>query len=247
MSGYGFLSECYDRFTADVDYARWADYIEKHFKKIGRPVRTVLDLACGTGSLTCLLAARGYDMTGVDLSPDMLAVAAEKAAGLKVAEPPLFLCQSMERLDLNDTVDACVCCLDSVNHIVRPAALRRAFTRVHLFLSPGGLFLFDINTPKKLKELDGGLYLDETEDAYCVWRTEFSPRRRVCSFGMDLFLREDGVWKRGSEFQEEYAYTPEELAGHLTAAGFRDIRQYGELKMRPPGPEENRIFFMAVK
>lgn len=247
MSGYGFLAECYDRFTADVDYSRWADYIEKHFKKNRNPVRAVLDLACGTGSLTCLLARRGYDMTGVDLSPDMLAVAAEKAAELKLGEPPLFLCQGMERLDLNDTVDACVCCLDSVNHVTRPAALRRAFERVHLFLSPGGIFIFDINTPKKLMALDGGLFIDETEDAYCVWRTEFSQKRRICSFGMDLFLREDGAWTKSGEYQEEYAYTPEELTRYLEETGFRNIRQFGELKMRPPGPEEKRIFFTAEK
>lgn len=247
MSGYGFLAGCYDRFTTDVDYPRWADYLEKHFARCARPIHTVLDLACGTGTLTCLLAGRGYDMTAVDLSPEMLSVAAEKARDLSAGEPPLFLCQSMDRLDLNDTVDACVCCLDSVNHVTRPSVLRQAFARVHLFLSPGGMFLFDINTPEKLREMDGGMFLDETEDAYCVWRAEYEARRHICSFGMDLFVREGNHWMRGQELQEEYAYTPEELTQYLAEAGFQNIRQYGELKLRPPKPGEQRIFFAAFK
>jgi ubiquinone/menaquinone biosynthesis C-methylase UbiE len=91
VSDYGFLAGCYDQFTTDVDYPRWADYIEKHFTRLRYPIRTVLDLACGTGTLTCLLAERGYEMIGVDLSPDMLAEAAEKAAGIS-GEPPMLLC-----------------------------------------------------------------------------------------------------------------------------------------------------------
>ncbi|MPM85477.1 Ubiquinone biosynthesis O-methyltransferase [bioreactor metagenome] len=247
MNGYSYLAGCYDQLTADVDYPRWADYIEAQFKRAGRPVRTVLDLACGTGTLTWILAGRGYDMTGVDLSGDMLSQAAEKAETSGSEIPPLFLCQSMEKLDLNDTVDACVCCLDSVNHITSPARLRRAFARVHLFLSPGGLFLFDINSPRALMDMDGGMFIDETEDTYCVWRADYSARRRICAFGMDIFRRNGDLWRREREEHEEYAYTPEELTGFLKEAGFTRIRQYGNLKLRAPGPSENRIFFTARK
>ena len=248
MSSYDFLAGCYDRLTYDVDYGAWADYIEKHFKKRGLPGNTVLDLACGTGSLTFELAQRGYEMIGVDLSPDMLAQAAEKNREVD-GIAPIFLCQSMDKLDLYGTIDACVCCLDSVNYVTDPKKLRRAFERVHLFLMPGGLFLFDINTPAKLEGLDGQVFLDETEDTYCVWRAEYSPRRRVCSYFMDIFcLDEDsGLWDRGEELHEEYAYTPEELVEYLQQAGFRDIRQYGNLKMRSPVPGEDRIFFTARK
>lgn len=244
---YEFLAGCYDRFTDDVDYPRWADYLERQFARNPRPVRTVLDLACGTGTLTCLLARRGYDMTGVDLSGEMLAVAAEK--GRELPEPrPLFLQQSMDRLDLYDTVDACVCCLDSVNYVTRPALLRRAFERVHLFLAPGGVFLFDVNTPAKLEGLDGQLFMDEREDVACIWRAEFSKRRRICTYGMDIFVRERGdLWRREEEVHEEYAYTPEELVQWLGEAGFCDVRQFGELSMRPPKPGEGRIFFRARK
>ena len=247
MSGsYGPLAGCYDELTYDVDYPRWADYIEKHFARRHIPGRTVLDLACGTGSLTRELALRGYEMIGVDQSPEMLAQAAEKNRGVSPVEP-IFLCQSMEKLDLYGTIDACVCCLDSVNYVTRPDRLRRAFQRVHLFLMPGGLFIFDVDTPEKLRAMDGQVFLDETEDTYCVWRGEWSPRRRVCTFGMDLFRREGDVWLRGEELHEEYAYEPEELEDYLRQAGFRDIRRYGDRTLRRPREGEQRIFFTARK
>lgn len=244
---YEYLAGCYDGFTADVDYEAWADYLEKHFQTGKLPIRTVLDLACGTGSLTWLLAERGYDMTGVDLSEEMLSVARDKGAEHDV-EPPLFLHQSMDKLDLYDTVDACVCCLDSVNYVTRPAVLKKAFQRVHLFLTPGGMFLFDVNTPEKLEGLDGQLFMDENEDAACIWRAEYSKRRRICTYGMDIFTRQSGeLWRREEELHEEYAYTMEELEEYLKEAGFVDIKRFGELKMRKPGAGEQRIFFRARK
>ena len=247
MSSYDFLAGCYDQMTGDVGYRQWADYIQRHFRRRPLPGNTVLDLACGTGSLTRELALRGYEMIGVDRSPEMLAQAAEKDWS-DCPVPPLFLCQSMERLDLYGTVDACVCCLDSVNYVTDPRKLQRAFQRVCLFLAPGGLFLFDVNSPEKLAGLDGQVFLDETEDAYCVWRAEFSPRRRVCTYGMDIFrLEPSGLWRRGEEVHEEYAYEPAELEELLRQAGFSHIRQYGELKLRAPVPGEGRIFFAARK
>ena len=246
MSSYNFLAGCYDRLTYDVDYSAWADYIEKHFAKAPLPGRTVLDLACGTGSLTRELALRGYEMIGADQSPEMLAEAAEKNRGVAPIEP-IFLCQSMEKLDLYGTIDACVCCLDSVNYITDPKKLARAFQRVHLFLMPGGLFLFDVNTLEKLAGLDGQVFLDETEDAYCVWRAEFS--RRICTYFMDIFRLDPstGQWDRGEELHRERAYTVEELTSLLEGAGFVDVRTWGERKLRPPRPGEQRIFFTARK
>ena len=246
MSSYDFLAGCYDRLTYDVDYSAWADYIEKHFAKTPLPGRTVLDLACGTGSLTRELALRGYEMIGADQSPEMLAEAAEKNRGAAPIEP-IFLCQSMEKLDLYGTIDACVCCLDSVNYVTDPKKLARAFQRVHLFLMPGGLLLFDVNTPEKLAGLDGQVFLDETEDAYCVWRAEFS--RRICTYFMDIFRLDPstGQWDRGEELHRERAYTVEELTSLLEGAGFVDVRTWGERKLRPPRPGEQRIFFTARK
>ena len=248
MDSYQFLAGCYDELTYDVPYPRWADYIEKHFRRRGLPGNIVLDLACGTGSLTRELAQRGYEMIGVDLSPEMLAEAAEKNRDVGDV-PPIFLCQPMENLDLYGTIDACVCCLDSINYVTSPKKLQQAFERVHLFLMPGGLFLFDINTPEKLRGLDGQVFLDETEDAYCVWRAEYSKRSRICSYFMDIFRLDpdSGQWDRGEEIHEERAYTIPELTGFLEQAGFRDIKVYGELKLRPPVPNEGRVFFVARK
>ena len=248
MSSYDMLAGSYDQLTYDIDYPAWADYIEKHFRRRGIPGNTVLDLACGTGSLTRELARRGYEMIGVDRSPEMLAVAAEKCRGI-AAEEPILLCQSMERLDLYGTVDACVCCLDSVNYVTDPKKLARAFSRVHLFLTPGGLFLFDVNTLEKLAGLDGQVFLDETRESYCVWRAEFSSRSRICTYYMDLFRleRETGLWERGEELHQERAYSVPELTAMLEQAGFRSIKTYGERRMRPPREGEQRIFFAAGK
>lgn len=244
MDSYTWLADSYDLLTTDVDYPRWADYIEWHFSRQPGPVRRVVELACGTGSLTRILAQRGYEMTAVDLSADMLSVADQKCGGL----PVLFLCQDMSRLALMEQADAMICCLDSVNYVTRPGALRRAFQRVYRYLRPGGLFLFDAKTPQALEEADGQVYLDETEEVYCVWRGEYSPRRRICGYGIDLFRRRpDGTWDRGGEYHEEYAYTPEELEEHLRQAGFQQIRRYGDLKKRPPRPGEMRLFFAARK
>ncbi len=248
MSSYESLAQYYDALTGDVDYASWADYYEKHFRRAGRPIHTVLDLACGTGTLTCLLAERGYEMIGVDRSEEMLAEAAEKAAET-AGEPPIFLHQPMEELDLYGTIDACVCALDSVNYVTRPKLLQKAFERVHLFLMPGGLFMFDINSPEKLRGLDGQMFLDETEDVYCVWRAEYSKRRKICTYGFDLFHRdgEGGLWRRECEEHEEYAYEPDELAEYLHQAGFLSVNVYGDRKMRSPKPGEERIFIIARK
>lgn len=244
---YENLAGCYDQFTRDVDYVRWADYLERHFARSALPIHTVLDLACGTGSLTLELARRGYEMIGADQSEEMLAQAAEKCRQASEI-PPLFLHQSMDKLDLYGTIDACVCCLDSVNYVTSPQKLERAFQRVHTFLMPGGLFVFDVNTPDKLRALDGQVFLDESADAYCVWRADYSARRRVCTYGMDLFtLEPDGRWSRAEELHEEYAYEPDELEALLIRAGFSRIKQYGERKLRAPKAGEGRIFFAARK
>lgn len=241
---YTVLARCYDRLTEDVDYGKWADYVERHFGRMKQPVRSVAELGCGTGSLTRLLAQRGYRMTAVDLSPDMLAVADQKCRGLGV----LFLCQDMSRLTLLECADAVVSCLDSVNYVTRPAALRRTFHRVYRVLSPGGLFLFDAKTPAALEGADGQTYLDEDEDLFCVWRGEYFPRRRVCGYGLDLFVREEnGCWSRSGEYHEEYAYTLEELDGFLREAGFKHIKVYGDKTMRPPREGAYRVFFAAGK
>ena len=175
MSSYQQLAGAYDELTWDVGYEKRADFLEKLFRRSRIPVHTVLDLACGTGSMTWLLAGRGYELIAVDGSQEMLAAAREKSAPAEV--PPLFLHQSMPRLDLYGTVDAAICCLDSLNYLTNPRDVQRTFQRLHLFISPGGLLAFDVRLPERLAALDGQVFLDETEDTYCVWRTEY--RREI--------------------------------------------------------------------
>ena len=183
MSAYEALAGVYDALTGDVGYERRADYLEKLFRRSRIPVRTVLDLACGTGEMTAILTRRGYELIAVDGSPDMLAQAREKAADLP-GEPPVFLNQNMPELDLYGTVDAAVCCLDSLNYLTSPKDVQKCFQRLRLFIAPGGVLVFDVNSAAKLAALDGQVFLDEGEDVYCVWRTEYEKRSRICSYWM---------------------------------------------------------------
>ena len=246
MSCYEELAASYDSLTEDVEYRKRADFLLKLLGKSRIPVHTVLDLACGTGTMTCLLAEAGFEMIGVDQSEDMLA----EAAGKQVSEgkiPPIYLQQSMEKLDLYGTVEAAVCCLDSLNYLTDAHALRRTLQRLHLFVAPGGVFLFDINSPEKLRGLDGQVFLDEGEDVYCVWRTEFDKRSRICTYGMDIFRREGDMWRRSQEEHYEKAWEVEELKGFLQEAGFGHIRTYGDCVLRAPKEDEQRIYFTCIR
>lgn len=244
MNAYTVLAEYYDQLTTDVPYRRWADYIEKQFARQGRTVHSIVELGCGTGTLAAILAGRGYQVTAVDLSPDMLSVAAEKCCGLDVQ----LVCQDMSRLVLPEPVDAVICCLDSLNYITKPPLVQRTFRQVFRALRPGGLFLFDVKTPLALENADGQVYIDENDTVYCVWRGEYDKRRRICGYGIDLFaLQADGSWLRDGEYHEEYAYTPDELSAWLCAAGFCRIKQFGDLRLSPPRADEERVFFIAGK
>ena len=243
MSAYETLAGAYDALTQDVGYEKRADYLEKLFRRSKIDVHTVLDLACGTGTMTWLLAARGYEMIAVDSSEEMLCQAMNKTGeGI----PPLFLQQSMPDLDLYGTVDGAICCLDSLNYLTSPKDVQRTFRRLHLFIAPGGVLVFDINTVEKLAALDGQVFLDENEDTYCVWRTEY--RRDICSYYMDIFRRnEDDSWERDFEEHRERGYTVEELTAWLQEAGFTNIRTYGDGMMRAPKENEQRIYFTAIR
>jgi len=243
MSAYEALAGAYDSLTGDVGYEKRADFLEKLFRKSKIPVHTVLDLACGTGTMTWLLAARGYEMIAVDGSAEMLCEAMSKT-GEGIA--PLFLHQSMPKLDLYGTVDAAICCLDSLNYLTNPKDVQRTFERLHLFIAPGGLLVFDVNSVTKLSALDGQVFLDENEDTYCVWRTEY--RKGLCTYYMDLFrCTEDDTWERSFELHKERAYSVEELTGWLTAAGFTAVRTYGDGVLRSPKENEQRIYFTAIR
>ena len=247
MESYQSLARSYDELTQDVGYEKRADFIEKLFVRAKIPVHTVLDLACGTGTMTKLFTERGYEMIGVDNSEEMLMEAREKTQGTR-GVPPLFLHQSMPELDLFGTVDGCICCLDSLNYLTRPRDVQRTFARLKLFIAPGGVLVFDVHAPKKLEALDGQVFLDERDDLYCVWRTEYRKRARTLDYYVDIFrLLRSGTWERSFEEHHQRAYTVGELTQWLGEAGFTSVRIYGDGKLRRPDENEGRIYFSAIR
>ena len=241
---YEALARWYDGFTRDVPYAAFADYYEALLRRDGKERVTLLDLCCGTGNLTLPLAARGYELIGVDASPEMLAIAAQKAEAEKdtFAVQPMFLCQEAAELDLYGTVEGAVCALDGINYLP-PRELTELFRRLHLFLEPGGAFVFDVHSVAHLWELDGGAFVDETEDALCLWRGEFDREKNALVYGMDIFSRADGtLWRRESEEHIEYAHSPETLTVQLMQCGFTDVEFY----MNGPQSDMGRLFGRAV-
>ena len=245
MGAYEALARSYDRLTNDVDYEQVVAFYRQILEREGVHPRTAVDLACGTGSVALLLARQGLQVVGVDMSEEMLTVASQKAQGLP--NPPLFVHQKLQELRLPRGVDLAVCALDSLDYILDPEDCRRAIARVYRALNPGGVFIFDVNTPEKLRAMDGQVFLDEDEDVYCVWRGEFDEKTNICSYGMDLFRREGRVWLRSFEEHREYAYSRETLTRFLREAGFTGIRVYGDRVFAEPEPGEQRIYLKARK
>jgi len=245
MNAYHALAASYDRLTSDVDYKAVVDFYREILENEKLQPRTAVDLACGTGSVALLLARQGMQVTAVDMSEEMLCVASEKAQTLE--NPPMFVCQKLQELSLPRGVDLAVCALDSIDYITEPADCREAIRRVYRVLNPGGCFIFDVNTPEKLKAMDGQMFLDEDDDVYCVWRGSFDPDTNICSYGMDLFQRRGNQWERSFEEHSEYAYTREQLVQYLKDAGFTHIRVYGDRTFAPPAEGEQRIYLKARK
>ena len=245
MDAYKALAASYDRLTNDVDYEAVVDFYRKIMEEEGVHPRSAVDLACGTGSVTQLLARQGIPTIGVDLSEDMLTQAQLKTADMD--NPPQFICQSLDKLKLYKAVDLAVCALDSLDYITDPRQCRQAIHRIFRALNPGGLFIFDVNTPEKLRAMDGQVFLDEDDDVYCVWRGQFDEETNICSYGMDLFQREGKRWVRSFEEHREYAYSAPQLTGWLREAGFTRIRVYGDRKLSDPEPGEQRIYIKARK
>ncbi len=221
MTAYNSLAAWYDRLTGDIRYKDFADYYCKAFSDLGEDIRLVLDLCCGTGSITFDLASRGFEMVSADSSPEMLAIAQAKCTGLPTT--PLFICQDAAELDLYGTVDAVVCSLDSINYIP-PEKMDEVFRRLALFIRPGGLFIFDVKTPQLLKSADGQTYVDEDESLFCVWRADWSETDRCLIYGMDIFEKENALWSRSKEEHIEYAYGEETLIDLISSHQFKLVR-----------------------
>ena len=240
MSSYASLAAWYDQLTGDVPYPSFADFYEAEFARCGGEFRLLLDFCCGTGTLTAEMARRGYEMIGADASVEMLMQAQSKCAALDT--PPLFLHQRAEELDLYGTVDAAYCSLDGMNYLPG-AVLPELFRRLHLFVRPGGLVIFDVKSPEWFRSLDGQIFVDETDDVFCLWRADFNPEENCVVYGMDLFERRGRLWQRSGEEHVEYAHAPEMLCALLEKAGFVNpaVREDG------PQHEQGRLFITAKR
>ncbi len=250
--GYEAIARVYDKLNADIDYGRWASFIERCFEEqLDKKPEIVLDLACGTGRMTRELSARGYDMIGVDGSADMLSRAMEEGR-----EGILYLCQDMRELELYGTVGAAVCCLDSINYLLGDGEIERVFSLVHNYLDPDGLFVFDVNSPHKFESVYGdNAYILEDEIDYgegekgaifCGWQNEYDRDSRICDFYLTLFEElEDGSYARSDEHQRERCYTAEELTVALEKAGMELVGIYSDFEFNTPDDTDDRWYVVA--
>ena len=244
MSGYSALSMVYDRLI-QVDYSERAEYLLSLFSLHGGKYGSLLDLACGSGSLTVELARRGCDMVAVDGSEEMLAEAMDKAAAQDVS--PLWLCQDMRELDLFGTVEGAVCTLDSLNHLRNTTDVAEVLRRLSLFIEPKGLLIFDVNTPYKHREVLGdNAFVFEEEDFLCTWRNRFLPRTCEVEMLLDIFVEnEDGSYDRFEDEVRERAYSLRTWHTLLGEAQFTPLAVYGDLTTEDPSAEEQRWVIVA--
>ncbi|WP_040197704.1 class I SAM-dependent DNA methyltransferase [Candidatus Soleaferrea massiliensis] len=243
MSQYHKFAEYYDLLTADVDYKSRAGYFNRIIRQHLPDAKLLLDLGCGTGSLSVELAACGYDVIGIDASEEMLSKAMQKS-------PPeiLYLCQDMREIDLYGTIDAAVCALDSINHLEDEEDVLDTFQGVSLFSNPGALFVFDVNTPYKHREvLADNSFVYETDAVFCTWQNTYHQEDDVVEIDLDFFEPDGQCYRRYSEYFCERAYQPEQLEMLLEKAGFELLHIHHEDSLDEPKPDSERLIFVARK
>ncbi len=243
MSGYHIFSQFYDNLTFNVDYEKRAEYLQSVLSLWGHEAGLTLDLACGTGSMTLALKEKGWDIFGVDASQEMLSVAMDKAYDKELSV--LFLCQRMENLDLYGTIDTCISTLDSLNHITEKSTLQAAFDKVALFMNPEGMFVFDVNTVYKHREILGNnTFVYDTDEVYCVWQNSLK-ENNVINIDLDMFEKADGVYTRHTEHFKERAYEIGKIKEMLKIAGFETLAVYRDMTTEPIGEKDDRAIFVA--
>jgi SAM-dependent methyltransferase len=243
---YTDFAYCYDRLMMDVDYRRWADYVEELFERQGLKPELVLDLGCGTGSFCIEMAGRGYDMIGIDISADMLACA--KAKSVEKGRDILFLNQNMARFELYGTVDAIVCLIDSINYVTYKNELKRLFKLARNYLNPGGLFIFDINSEYKLKEVLGSnVFHHIEEDLAYIWQNSYDSSSKLCRFDLTVFAGQSQSFSRFDEVHYERAYSTAEMERLVGGSGLQLCSVFGEFSTRKPSNKCERIFFVCKK
>lgn len=240
--GYEAFAGYYDFLTKNIDYNELAEYYDGLNVKFGGERGIMLDLACGTGSLSVVLRDMGYDVIGTDISPEMLSIAVSKShEGIE------YLCQDMTELDLYGTIDGTICSLDSINHLEDITAVKKAFEKVSLFSNPGALFLFDVNTLYKHEKILGdNTFVYDTEEVYCVWQNEYCGDG-VTDIYLDFFEEREGVYYRYSDDFTETAYKREDIERLLVETGFEVLACYEYLTEKEPTETSEKLTFIARK
>ena len=245
MEAYTGFAQVYDLFMDNIPYEEWEAYLRGLLRDYGVEDGLVLELGCGTGNMTELLAGMGYDMIGVDLSGEMLELAQEKkyASGRDI----LYLQQDMREFELYGTVRAVVSVCDSMNYLLEEEDLLQVFRLVNNYLDPGGVFLFDLNTEYKYRELLGDhTFAEDREESSFIWDNYYDPDTGVNEYSLSLFVQgEDG---RYDKFQEEHfqrSYSLEKVKELLAQAGMEFEAAYDAFTRQPPGPESERIYVAA--
>lgn len=241
QSGYGDFARAYDALTFNVPYDEIADYYAKTIRGV-TDGDLLLDMGCGTGSLSVRLKERGFDVIGQDASADMLAFAAAKRTDVT------WICQNMEETELGCKADAVISTLDSINHLPDKAAVERCFARVAENLKAGGAFAFDVNTPYKHREVLGeNVFVYDVDGVYCVWQNAFCEEDCGVDIELDLFFEEnDGAYVRGYESFREVAFPQEELCAMLESAGFEVVNVWEYLTFDEPNEQSEKLMFAAV-
>lgn len=243
---YDDFSRFYDLLTDNVEYEKRADYFCRLLSLCGINGGIMLDLACGTGSISVKMAERGFDVIGVDSSIGMLNAARRKA--FESEKDILLLNQSMDELDLFGTVDCAVCVLDSINHLEDEQQVKDTFEKVSLFMNPGGAFAFDVNTLYKHQYiLSDNAFVYDLDELYCVWQNSYNEEDGSVDIDIDFFEEEDGAYYRSSESFSEQAYELDDIAKWLEEAGFEVIGIYDDMTTEKTTPETQRAVFLAKK
>ena len=243
MDAYTSFARVYDTFMDNIPYEEWAVYLTGLLNEYGVNDGLVLDLGCGTGNMTELLAKEGYDMIGVDGSEEMLMEAREKTDGTDI----LYLCQDMRAFELYGTVRAVVSTCDTMNYLLTRSDFIQTVRLVNNYLDPGGLFIFDLNTLYKFREVMGNTTIAESgEDASFIWDNFFDEETGRNEYDLTLFIRrEDGLFERQIEVHEEQGYTTEEVMGFLAAGGMEFVRVFDADTGGEPTDTSEKIFFVA--
>lgn len=242
MGMYESFARVYDAFMDDVPYEEWCEVLTSMLAQQGIRDGLVLDLGCGTGAMTRLLAKAGYDMIGVDSSLDMLQIATERER-----ENILYLQQDMREFELYGTVRAVVSVCDSLNYITSEEDLLTVFRLVSNYLDPGGWFLFDMNTLWKYRELLGdNTFAQNRDEGSYIWENSWYEEDRINEYDLTLYVRtQDGLYERYQETHYQKAYDVETVKALLQEAGLTCIQMWDGYTGKEAGPQSERILFAA--